>query len=159
LPLFLFTLPAGALADIVDARRLLLVVEIGVIVISAIFAAAVSLHLATTGALLATTFLLGVAGALASPAWAAIVPLLVPRPDLGSGTAGNRGGVRMSGGSGPALGGALIGAFGDGAAFWVFTISNFGIVAALLWWREPQKSGESLPAERLISAVRNGVRF
>jgi MFS family permease len=159
LPLFLFTLPAGALADVVNARRLLLVVEIGVIIISAIFAAAVSFHLATTGALLATTFLLGVAGALTSPAWAAIVPLLVPREDLGSATAANSAGFSMSRALGPALGGALIGALGDASAFWLFTISNFGIIAALLWWRPPQKSGESLPAERLISAVRNGVRF
>ncbi|HLH48183.1 MAG TPA: MFS transporter, partial [Roseiarcus sp.] len=159
LPLFLFTLPAGALADVVNARRLLLVVETGVILVSAIFAGLISLRLTSVGALLTTTFLLGAAGAVTSPAWAAIVPLLVPRQDLGSATAANSAGFSLSRAIGPALGGALIAVLGVASAFWVFTISNFGVVAALLWWRPPHKSGESLPAERFLSAVRNGVRF
>src|SRR5579883_2521002 len=159
LPLFLFTLPAGALADVVNARRLLLVVETGVILVSAIFAGLISLRLTSVGALLTTTFLLGAAGAVTSPAWAAIVPQLVPRQDLGSATAANSAGFSLSRAIGPALGGALIAALGVASAFWVFTISNFGVVAALLWWRPPHKSGESLPAERFLSAVRNGVRF
>src|SRR6202042_2263371 len=45
LPLFLFTLPAGALADVIDSRRLLIVVEIGIIAVSVIFAALVSFNL------------------------------------------------------------------------------------------------------------------
>ncbi len=61
LPMFLLTLPAGALADIVDSRRLLIGVEIVVLAVSAAFAALVSLGLATPGALLATTFMLGAA--------------------------------------------------------------------------------------------------
>jgi MFS family permease len=159
LPLFLFTLPAGALADVIDARRLLIVVEIAVIVISVVFAGLVSFNLATAGALLTTTFLLGVAGALTSPAWASIVPLLVPRRDLDSATAANSVGFNLSRAVGPALGGILIAVLGIASAFWIFAISNFGIVAALLWWRPPEKSGESLPAERLISAIRNGLRY
>ena len=51
-----------------------------------------------------------------------------------------------------------IAALGIAVPFWVFAASNFGIVAALLWWREPRKSAESLPAERLVSAVRAGIR-
>jgi MFS family permease len=62
LPLFLFTLPAGALADVIDSRRLLILVESIIVVVSAIFAALVSLGLATTGALLVATFLLGIGG-------------------------------------------------------------------------------------------------
>jgi MFS family permease len=60
LPLFLFTLPAGALADVIDSRRLLILVESVVVVVSAIFAALVSFCFATTGALLVATFLLGI---------------------------------------------------------------------------------------------------
>jgi MFS family permease len=159
LPLFLFTLPAGALADVIDARRLLIVVEVAVIALSVIFAGLVSLNLATTSALLATTFLLGAAGALTSPAWAAIVPLLVPRQDLDSATAANSVGFNLSRAVGPALGGFLIAFAGVASAFWIFALSNLGIVAALFWWRPPPKSGETLPAERLVSAVRNGVRY
>src|SRR5580700_1831757 len=69
LPLFLLTFPAGALADLVDARGLLIGAQVAVTAISITFAAIVSLHWATPTTLLATTFLLGVGGALAAPAW------------------------------------------------------------------------------------------
>ena len=69
LPLFLFTLPAGALADVIDSRRLLILVESLIVVVSAVFAGLVSFGLAMTGALLVATFLLGIGGALSSPAW------------------------------------------------------------------------------------------
>src|SRR5271170_6957424 len=82
LPLFLFTLPAGALADIIDSRRLLIVVEVAILAVSAIFAGLVSLDLATPMLLLATTFLLGVGGALTSPAWGSTTPVLVSNRDL-----------------------------------------------------------------------------
>jgi len=159
LPLFLFTLPAGALADVIDSRRLLIVVELLIIAVSAIFAGLVAFHLATAAALLATTFLLGAGGALTSPAWAALVPVLVPRQDLDSATAANSVGFNLSRAVGPALGGFIIAAFGIALAFWIFTLSNLGIIAALIWWRPPRKSGESLPAERLFSALRNGLRY
>ena len=159
LPLFLFTLPAGALADVIDSRRLLIVVEIAIIVVSVVFAALVSLNLVTAPALLIVTFLLGAGGALTSPAWAAIIPQLVPRQDLDSATAANSVGFNLSRAIGPALGGVVIAAVGLGAPFWIFAISNFGIVASLFWWRPPRKSVDSLPAERLTSAVRTGVRY
>ena len=159
LPLFLFTLPAGALADVIDSRRLLIAVEIAIIVVSVIFAALVSLNLVTSAALLIVTFLLGAGGALTSPAWAAIIPQLVPRRDLDSATSANSVGFNLSRALGPALGGVIIAAVGLGAPFWIFAISNFGIVASLLWWRPPRKSVDSLPAERLTSAVRTGIRY
>jgi len=71
LPLFLFTLPSGALADVIDSRRLLIAVEVAILAVSVVFAGLVSLKLATPSLLLAKTFLLGVGGALTSPAWEA----------------------------------------------------------------------------------------
>jgi len=159
LPLFLFTMPAGALADVINPKRLLVTVEIAIIVIGVAFACLATFDLASTASLLTTTFLLGAAGALTSPAWAAIVPLLVPREDLDSATAANSVGFNLSRAVGPALGGAIVAAAGVASAFWVFAISNVGIIAALYWWRPPQKSGHTLPAERLSSAVRNGLRY
>ncbi|WP_158812719.1 MFS transporter [Methylocapsa sp. S129] len=159
LPLFLFTLPAGALADVIDSRRLLVVVEFAIIVISAILAVLVSLGLASPAALLISTFLLGVGGALSAPAWQAITPLLVPRQDLDGAVSANSVGFNLSRAVGPALGGIAIAALGIAIPFWVFCASNFGIIAALLWWRSPRKAADSLPAERLTSAVRAGVRY
>src|SRR5271163_792236 len=54
LPLFLFTLPAGALADVIDSRRLLIIVEVAILAVSAVFALLVSLHLVSSALLLAT---------------------------------------------------------------------------------------------------------
>lgn len=159
LPLFLFTLPAGALADVIDSRRLLIIVESGVVVVSLVFAALVAVGLASVGALLAATFLLGIAGALSAPAWQAITPLLVPRQNLASAISANSVGYSLSRAIGPALGGIVIATVGVATPFWTFWASNVGIVAALLWWRAPRKSAESLPAERLSSAVRMGVRY
>jgi MFS family permease len=158
LPLFLFTLPSGALADVIDSRRLLIAVELAILTVSVIFACLVSLKLATPALLLATTFLLGVGAALTSPAWGATTPLLVPREELDSATALNGVGFNVGRAAGPALGGVVIAALGIAVPFWIFAASNAIVVAALVWWRQPQKAAESLPAERLISAVRAGVR-
>jgi MFS family permease len=159
LPLFLFTLPAGALADVIDSRRLLVVVECAIIVVSAVLAALVSLGLASPAALLVSTFLLGVGGALSAPAWQSITPLLVPREDLNGAVAANSVGFNLSRAVGPALGGIAIAALGIAVPFWIFCISNFGIIAALVWWRAPRRASDTLPAERLTSAVRTGVRY
>ncbi|MBV8661722.1 MAG: MFS transporter, partial [Hyphomicrobiales bacterium] len=77
LSMFLFTLPAGALADIVDSRRCLIAVSAGVAVLMAAFGALVAFGLATPALLVATTFILSGALALNGPAWLAIVPGLV----------------------------------------------------------------------------------
>ena len=157
-PLFLFTLPAGALADVIDSRRLLIAVELAILAVSVVFAGLVSLGLATPALLLATTFLLGVGGALTSPAWGSTIPLLVPKQDLDSATAMNGVGFNIGRAAGPALGGLVIAAAGIAVPFWIFAASNVAIIAALIWWRKPRNAAESLPAERLVSAVRAGVR-
>jgi MFS family permease len=78
LPMFLFAVPAGALADIVDKRKFLIIAEVVATAVSAIYAAIVWFDLATAGNLLLFTFLIGATGALTAPAWQAIVPRLVP---------------------------------------------------------------------------------
>ena len=108
--------------------------------------------------LLGATFLLGVAGALAAPAWVSIAPLLVPRRDLESATAVNTAGYNLSRALGPALGGLVIAWVGISAPFWIYAASNVAVLAALLWWRPPRRVTSSLPAERLTTAIRTGVR-
>jgi MFS family permease len=159
LPIFLFTLPAGALADIIDSRRFLIVVEIAIAVLSAIFAAMVSLRLATPGSLLATTFLLSAGLSLAAPAWLSITPFLVSRQELDGASAANSVGYNISRAFGPALGGVAIAGLGAAAPFWAEAISALAIIAAMFWWRSPRKNAGSLPAERLTSAVRTGLRY
>ena len=158
LPLFLFTIPAGALTDLVDARRLLLGVNIAILGFSAVFAAAVSFGLASPNLLLGATFLLGIGGALAAPAWVSIAPLLVPAPDLDAAVAANTAGYNISRAVGPAVGGLVIAWVGISAPFWIYAVSNVLVVAALFWWSPPRRMSSSLPAERFATAIRTGVR-
>jgi len=159
LPMVLLALPAGALADVVDRRRLLIVTESATTVISAGFAAFVRLDLVTPGTLLLFTFLVSAGGVLTAPAWQAVVPDLVPKQDLAPAITANGVGFNISRAIGPALGGAIIGAFGIAAPFWINAVSNFGVVGALLWWHSPQKPGRHLPTERLGRAIVTGLRY
>jgi MFS family permease len=159
LPLFLFAVPAGALADIFDKRKFLIVFETMATAISAIYAALVGLHLATPGNLLLFTFLISAAGALTSPAWQAIVPQLVAKNDLPAAIAINSVGVNISRALGPALGGIIIVALGIAAPFWINAISNVAVIIALLWWRVSKRSSTLLPAEHFGQAVWAGLRY
>ena len=158
LPMFLFVLPAGALADITDRRHLLLVVQIAAAVIIAILSLLVSAGTVTPFILLAFTFLAGSAAALISPAWQAIVPQLVPRRDLPAAVALNGAGVNASRAVGPALAGLIIAAMGLAAPFWLNAISYLGVIAALFWWHPSGSTTRHLPAERFGAAIRLGLR-
>ncbi|HEX9465931.1 MAG TPA: MFS transporter [Alphaproteobacteria bacterium] len=158
LPMFLFALPSGALADVVDRRRLLIVVEIATSVICAGLSALVWLDLVTPSLLLLFTFLIGVGSVLIAPAWQAVVPELVPKADLAPAVTLNSVGFNISRAIGPALGGAVIATLGIAAPFWLNTIGNLAVVGALVWWRPPERRGHHLPAERLWAAMVSGIR-
>jgi MFS family permease len=158
LPMFLFTLPAGALADIVEGRRFLIIVESFITALIVIFASMISLRLETPNSLLVITFALSASWALAAPAWLAMTPLLVPRHDLDGATAANSVGYNISRAVGPAVAGLAIVELGIGSPYWIFAATNLVTIAALLWWRAPQTTSVSLPAERWTSAVRTGLR-
>ena len=159
LPTFLFALLAGALADIVDKRRLLIVVESFITVSSTALAALVWLDLVTPGRLLFLTFLVETGAALTAPAWHSIVPQLVPRQDLPEAVAANSVGVNVSRAVGPALGGVITVAWGIAAPFWANAGSNLGSIGGLLWWRAPQTGQRRLPTERVVSALQTGIRY
>ncbi len=159
LPMFLFALPAGALADIVDKRRLLLFAEAGITAVAAMFAAFVWSGRVTPGNLLIFVFLIGAGSALMAPAWQSIVPQLVPKQDLTPAVAANSVGFNISRAVGPALGGIIAAGLGIAAPFWLNAASYLGIIGALLWWRPPQTGGRHLPAERFTGAIRAGFRY
>src|SRR5271166_232769 len=139
LPLFLFTLPAGAIADIVDPRRMIIGVSYAIAALMAIFAAVVSLDFASPLLLLVTTFVLSAAWALNTPAWLSILPLLVPKPEIPGAIAAHGVGYNISRTIGPALGGFLIVKIGLVAPFWILVGTNLAVIAALTWWRAPAK--------------------
>src|SRR5712664_3404419 len=77
LPVMLLALPAGAIADIVDRRRLLIAVQVYFLIVIGALALLTALDMTTPWGLLAFTFAVGVGAAVTMPAWAAIVPELV----------------------------------------------------------------------------------
>ena len=160
LPMFLLALPAGALADIVDKRRLLVLAEIGISGVAVVFAVLVWLDRITPVVLLLFTFLLGAGAAVVAPAWQSIVPLLVPRKqELPAAVALNSLGVNISRAIGPALVGVLTVGVGVAAPFWINAFSNLGSIGALLWWRSPSRASRRLPTERFANAIRTGGRY
>ncbi|HZZ92407.1 MAG TPA: MFS transporter [Usitatibacter sp.] len=159
LPIFLFALPAGALADIVDRRRFLLVAEISITAVSLAFAALVAIDAITPWSLLVFAVLIGIGGAVTAPPYQSIVPLLVPREDLAPAVAANSVGINISRAVGPALGGVVTAAAGIAAPFWINGASNLASVAALWWWKPPKEPERRLPAERVWSAMRSGIRY
>jgi MFS family permease len=158
LPVFLLSLAAGALADIVDRRRLLIFSQGGMLGAAAGLGILTVFHLTTPLLLLTFTFLLGLGNALTGPAWNAIVPELVPRAEVGAAVSINSVGYNVARAAGPALGGLVVAAAGSGAVFLLNAASFLGVIVVFYRWRrKPRKS--VMPAERVVGAMRAGWRY
>ncbi|MBI4495342.1 MAG: MFS transporter [Deltaproteobacteria bacterium] len=158
LPVFLLALPAGALADMLDRRRLILFTQSWMMFAAAGMGVLTLLGQMTPGVLLAFTFLLGLGTALNAPAWQAIVPDLVHRAQIPAAVALNSIGFNLARAVGPALGGLVVAAAGSGVVFLLNAFSFLGVIAVLFFWKWPSRLSPS-PAERIIEAIGAGVRY
>ncbi len=158
LPVFLFALLAGAIADRVDKRLFLVTVNTILTAVIALLAVLTALGAMTPGLLLAFTFVIGTGAAFMAPAWQAIVPSLVPREALQPAIALNSMGINISRAIGPALAGFLITAIGLAAPFLVNAVSHLVIIAALLAWKPQPMPERSLPPEPILGAMLTGLR-
>lgn len=159
LPVFLFALLSGAVADIIDRRKLLIAVNVLLAAAAATLATLVSLNLVTPLVLILFTFALGTGAAFLAPAWQAIVPSLVPRSELPAAIALNSMGINVSRAIGPAVAGVLIVGVGLWSPFALNAVSFIGIIAALLWWKPPVTAERALPAEDVGAAIVAGLRY
>lgn len=158
LPMFFFALPAGALADIVDRRRLLLFTQSLMLLAAATLAALTFAGLTTPLLLLALTFALGLGNALNAPAWQSTVVELVPRSQIAPAVALNSASINLARSVGPALAGLIIAATSPAATFALNAVSFAGVLFVLFRW--PRKRQEAvLPGERVLGAVRTGLRY
>jgi len=158
LPVFLLGIPAGALADIFDRRRLLIVSQAWMLVTAALLAVLSLAGVVTPLALLTLTFLLGVGSALTMPAWQAIQPELVPRAEFPQAVALGALTFNLGRAVGPALGGVVVALAGPAWVFLINAISFLAVVGVLIWWRRPA-STSTLPAETMTGAMRAGLRY
>ncbi|HBH7067616.1 TPA: MFS transporter [Enterobacter cloacae] len=158
LPMFLFALPSGVMADIVDRRKYLLFSQLWVFIAAAGLTVLSFTGHVTPTVLLAATFLLSVGAAMSSPPFQAVVPDLVSKPELGAAVALNSLGVNISRAIGPALGGFLLSFAGPWMVFALNALSVVGVAWVLWRWR-PAPSIQRLPPEHFFSAVRSGIRY
>jgi MFS family permease len=158
LPEFLLVIPAGALADIVDRRKLILAAEAWILVASAALAALVSAGRVSPTVLLVLLLLVAVGAALEGPVWQAIQPELVPRRDLSSALALNGIEFNVARAIGPALAGVLLGLAGAGTVFAISAASGLGVIAVIAGWRStPPQRG--VPLETLTESLVAGFRY
>lgn len=158
LPMFLFALPSGVLADIIDRRKYLLFAQFWMLITAALLSAMAFIGMVTPEILLAATFFLGVGAAMAAPPFQAIVPDLVPKEDLAAAVALNSLGINISRAIGPALAGVILSFAGPAVVFTLNALSVLGVVAVLYFWQSTPKV-HRLPPEHFLPAVRAGLRY
>ena len=158
LPMVLLAVFAGTLADIVDRRRYLIVVQLWMCAVAAGLATLSHLGVMGPALLVAFVFALGVGAAMGMPAQQATTPELVPRPHLGAAVALGSLSVNIARSIGPALGGWIVAQWSVSAAFAINAVSFLGILLVLVFWKR-QPVASTLPPEPFGIALRAGLRY
>ncbi|MDF1597486.1 MAG: MFS transporter [Acidimicrobiia bacterium] len=158
LPLLFLALAAGAVADLANRGRVLLVSQTLMGLAAAGMALLSALDLVTPGRLLTLSLLLGVGVAFNLPAWQAMVPDLVPRGMVASAVALNSVAFNVARAVGPALGGLIVATAGPELAFSLNALSYLGVIIVLA-----ALTGRFTIADQdgssVANAIANGVRF
>ena len=157
IPVFVAVLPAGALADMVDRRRLLLFTQSWMIVAALALGVLTLFHAVGPWSLLAFTFLLGIGAVMNDPAWQAITPDVVSPAQHGSAVALNSAGFNVARAVGPAVGGIVVASAGAGWSFLLNAASFFGVVYFLYKWKCAPR--EPLATNGIVEAIREGFRY
>ncbi|MGY1457995.1 MFS transporter [Luteimonas sp. A534] len=158
LPVMLFSLVAGAMADNFDRRKMMLGAQLFMLLVSVALALCAWSGLITPWLLLLFTFLIGCGAAFNAPAWQASVGDMVPRAELPGAVAINSMGFNIARSVGPAIGGAIVAAAGAAAAFAINAVSYIALIVVLARWR-PAPNPRQLPREALGGAIAAGVRY
>ncbi len=157
LPVFLVILPAGALADMVDRRRFLLITQGWMVIAAALLGVFTLLGHMTPWILLVFTFTLGLGAVMNDPAWQAITPEIVSLKHHAPAVALNSVGFNVARAVGPALGGIVIAIAGSGVAFLLNAASFFGVIFFLYRWKRPRV--EDVETGRMTDAILTGLRY
>ncbi|HEY2097522.1 MAG TPA: MFS transporter [Pseudonocardia sp.] len=157
LPVLLFALPSGVLAEFLDKRRLLLVTQLFQTVVGAVLAVLTATGAMGPSLLLVLTFLLGAGAAVQLPAYQAVIPELVPRAELPGAAALGSISVNLARAVGPAIAGLVISWIGVAAVFAINAVTFLVFAAVLVWWR-PEPVDRPHP-EAFLSALRAGGRY
>ncbi len=158
LPIFILTIPAGALADTFDRRAILLWTQTAMLIVAAGLALTTWLSPFTPAALLGFMLLMGIGKAVTGPPWQAVLADLVTREQLPAAATLNSLSVNLSRAVGPVLGGVVVGVAGAPAVFLLDAMSYAVIVFALSRWRPPPLAPAPL-REEVWGALLSGIRY
>jgi MFS family permease len=158
LPTFLIGLPAGALGDILDRRKLMLGSQAFMLVCAAVLGVLTVMDKIGIATVLALTFGIGLGSALLRPSWQAVQPELVGRDEIPQAAALNGVSMNMARAVGPAIGGVVVAVTNAGAVFLANAVSFVGVMGVLAWWKRPPQES-ALGAEHVTHAIRVGTRY
>lgn len=158
LPFFLLALPAGAIADVVDRRKMLLFTQSWMLVVAALLGVLTVTGITTPWILLVLTFALSVGSAMNMPVWQAIVPELVAKEELSSAVTLSGIVINLSRSIGPAVAGIVIAATSTGVVFLLNAASFVAVMLVLYRWQRTTQTS-ALPAERFVGAIQAGIRY
>jgi predicted MFS family arabinose efflux permease len=158
LPFFVLALPAGAVGDIVDRRKIILFTEIWMVVVALVLAVLTIGGMMTPVLLLILTFALSAGDAFETPTWRAVLPELVEKKDLQAASALNGIEFNFARAVGPALAGAVVAFAGVGAAFLINTFSFAGVILVVTRWKRPVIK-RTAPPESVAGATRAAIRY
>lgn len=157
LPSLVFSLPGGAIADHLNRRKLMLATQTSMAALALVLGLLTSLRVVKINEILLISFLTGLASALNSPAYQAVVPDLVPRRDLMNAIALNSAQFNMSRAVGPTVAGLALGTLGVAGCYYLNSISFFALIVALLVLKLPPHHHEL--GSGVLGAVLDGLRF
>jgi MFS family permease len=158
LPTFLIGLPAGALGDILDRRKIMIGAQAFMLVCAAVLGVLTVMDEIGIATVLALTFGIGLGSALLRPSWQAVQPELVEKDEIPQAAALNGVSMNMARAVGPAIGGVVVAAINAGAVFIANAVSFVGVMGVLGWWKRPPQES-ALGAEHVTHAIETGVRY
>jgi MFS family permease len=156
LPFFLFTMPAGAAADTVDRKRMLIGTNLWLSVSAALLALIGWKGFISPSLILAAVFLTGIGFAFYAPTYSSAITDIVSSQELSS--AVTLGGIQMNLASilGPAIGGTLVSVTGPYTVFSINSACFLLVGAAVLAWRRLYCR---LPLEKFAQSLIGAIRY
>ncbi|WP_011581986.1 MULTISPECIES: MFS transporter [Chelativorans] len=158
LPVMIFSLAAGALADNIDRRRIMLTAQLLMMLVSVVLAYFAMAGMMTPWLLLAFTFLIGCGTALHNPSWQASMGDIVPKEDIPAAVTLNSMAFNIMRSVGPAIGGFIVAVAGAATAFALNAVSYIPLIIALMRWKH-RRLPSSLPREAFAHAISAGLRY
>jgi MFS family permease len=158
LPVMLFALLAGAVGDLVDRRRFLLIAQAFMLVAAVALGALALAGLVTPWVLLALIFAVGTGAALTAPTWQTLQPELVPPADRAQAISLGSVNQNLARAVGPAIGGLVLAATTAGTVFMINAATFLAVMAVIYRWRSTRPA-QTLPREHVGEAIRAGGRY